>query len=85
MCRACNCTVSGNGGLIAAMVIGWIIAMVALAFALYVYMRDRGILTQLRNDLQRTYLYMTVVLDHYENMPMQYTEIFKLVKNEIFN
>ena len=59
--------------------------MVALAFALYVYMRDRGILTQLRNDLQRTYLYMTVVLDHYENMPMQYTEIFKLVKNEIFN
>ena len=23
-------------------------------------------------------------LDHYENMPMQYTEIFKVVKNENF-
>ena len=24
-------------------------------------------------------------LDHYENLPMQYTEIFKVVKNEIFS
>ena len=24
-------------------------------------------------------------IDHYENMPMQYTEILKVVKNEIFS
>ena len=37
------------------------------------------------SSLRRTLLMMAVTnITHYENTPMQYTEIFKVVKNENF-